>query len=46
MANDNHLVGLLDTIDGLYKKYNAFLEEHGYELLSSGNLKTPEEPIV
>lgn len=25
-----HLVGLLDTIDGLYKKYNAFLEEHGY----------------
>ena len=25
-----HLVGLLDTIDGLYNKYNAFLEEHGY----------------
>lgn len=25
-----HLAGLLDTIDGLYKKYNAFLEEHGY----------------
>ena len=25
-----HLVGLLDTIDGIYQKYNAFLDEHGY----------------
>lgn len=25
-----HLAGLLDTIDGLYKKYNAFLAENGY----------------
>ena len=25
-----HLAGLLDTIDALYQRYNAFLEEHGY----------------
>ena len=25
-----HLAGLLDTIDTLYGKYNAFLQEHGY----------------
>ncbi len=25
-----HLVGLLDTIDALYTKYNAFLYENGY----------------
>ena len=25
-----HLVGLLDTIDGIYQKYNTFLDEHGY----------------
>ena len=25
-----HLAGLLDTIDSLYGKYNAFLREHGY----------------
>lgn len=26
-----HLAGLLDTIDALYKKYNAFLAENGYD---------------
>lgn len=25
-----HLAGLLDTIDALYTKYNAFLQENGY----------------
>ena len=25
-----HLAGLLDTIDALYTKYNAFLRENGY----------------
>ena len=25
-----HLAGLLDTIDALYAKYNAFLYENGY----------------
>ena len=25
-----HLVGLLDTIDALYSKYNTFLHENGY----------------
>ena len=25
-----HLAGLLDTIDALYRKYNAFLHEYGY----------------
>ena len=26
-----HLAGLLDTIDALYKKYNTFLAENGYD---------------
>ncbi len=26
-----HLAGLLDTIDTLYTRYNAFLSEHGYD---------------
>ena len=39
-----HLVGLLDTIDEIYKKYNACLDEHGvcYEKKScshGGNLQ-------
>ena len=25
-----HLAGLLDSIDALYKRYNAFLSENGY----------------
>ena len=25
-----HLAGLLDTIDAIYAKYNAFLHENGY----------------
>ena len=27
-----HLAGLLDTIDSLYKKYNTFLSENGYDV--------------
>ena len=27
-----HLAGLLDTIDALYRKYNSFLSENGYDV--------------
>ena len=29
-SRNYHLAGLLDTIDALYAKYNAFLYENGY----------------
>ena len=37
-----HLVGLLDTIDALYTKYNAFLYENGYG--PKYNPKNPNMP--
>ena len=38
-----HLVGLLDTIDALYTKYNVFLCENGY---GAKHKKIPNDTIV